>query len=70
HMCEVVQVLSPYSSANGATPTNSQSRPADGDTIVISDSDDESDAFQSPKPQVNGSVDKKSPETTSTQHII
>ncbi|MED6269148.1 Bromodomain adjacent to zinc finger domain protein 1A [Characodon lateralis] len=70
HMCEVVQVLSPYSSANGATPTNSQSRPVDGDTIVISDSDDESDAFQSSKAQVNGSVDKKSPETTSTQHII
>ncbi|MEQ2291871.1 Bromodomain adjacent to zinc finger domain protein 1A, partial [Ameca splendens] len=58
HMCEVVQVLSPYSSANGATPTNSQSRPADGDTIVISDSDDESDAFQSPKPQVNGGKKK------------
>uniref|UniRef100_A0A3B4XGX0 Bromodomain adjacent to zinc finger domain 1A n=1 Tax=Seriola lalandi dorsalis TaxID=1841481 RepID=A0A3B4XGX0_SERLL len=47
HMCEILQVNSPHSSANGHT------RPADGDTIVISDSDDEGKAFQSPTSQVN-----------------
>ncbi|XP_022621867.1 bromodomain adjacent to zinc finger domain protein 1A [Seriola dumerili] len=53
HMCEILQVNSPHSSANGHT------RPADGDTIVISDSDDEGKAFQSPTSQVNGRKKKK-----------
>uniref|UniRef100_A0A3B4T426 Bromodomain adjacent to zinc finger domain protein 1A n=1 Tax=Seriola dumerili TaxID=41447 RepID=A0A3B4T426_SERDU len=52
HMCEILQVNSPHSSANGHT------RPADGDTIVISDSDDEGKAFQSPTSQVNGKKKK------------
>uniref|UniRef100_A0A3B5LGU8 Bromodomain adjacent to zinc finger domain protein 1A n=1 Tax=Xiphophorus couchianus TaxID=32473 RepID=A0A3B5LGU8_9TELE len=47
-VCEIVQVLSLYACANGAPLTNRQSKAADSDTIVISDSDDESDVFQSP----------------------
>ncbi|CAN9501922.1 unnamed protein product [Ophioblennius macclurei] len=52
-VCEVLQVHSPHSSANG-TPAaaNGHAKASDGDTIVISDSDDEND-FKSPA-QVNG----------------
>nr|XP_020442041.1 bromodomain adjacent to zinc finger domain protein 1A [Monopterus albus] len=53
HVCEILQVHSPHYSANGALVTNSHSKPADGDIIVISDSDDESSAFQSPVAQFN-----------------
>ncbi|XP_012735154.2 bromodomain adjacent to zinc finger domain protein 1A isoform X1 [Fundulus heteroclitus] len=53
-VCEIVQVLSPNSTANRAPSTPSQSKPADSDTIVISDSDEESDVFLSRTPQVNG----------------
>ncbi|XP_071354679.1 bromodomain adjacent to zinc finger domain protein 1A isoform X2 [Trachinotus anak] len=48
HVCEILQVHSPHSSTNGAPTANGHIRPADADTIVISDSDDESNAFQSP----------------------
>lgn len=58
-VCEVLQVHSPHSSANGAPTANGHAKPADGDTIVISDSDDESNAFQSPTAQVNGRKKKK-----------
>ncbi|XP_040054562.2 bromodomain adjacent to zinc finger domain protein 1A isoform X2 [Gasterosteus aculeatus] len=53
HVCEILQVLSPHSSANG------RSKPSGGDAIVISDSDEESEAFQSPT--VNGKKRKKKP---------
>lgn len=53
---------SPHSSADGAA--NGHAKPGDGDTIVISDSDDDTNAFQSPKAQVNGSVGQRSPVTT------
>lgn len=59
-VCEVLQVHSPHSSANGAPAANGHTRPADGDTIVISDSDDESRAFQSPPTHMNGSVGQRS----------
>ncbi|XP_029972388.1 bromodomain adjacent to zinc finger domain protein 1A isoform X2 [Salarias fasciatus] len=51
-VCEVLQVHSPHSSANGAPSANGHVKPSDSETIVISDSDDEND-FQSPA-QVNG----------------
>ncbi|XP_038584080.1 bromodomain adjacent to zinc finger domain protein 1A-like [Micropterus salmoides] len=60
HVCEILQVHSPHSSANGAPAANGHAKAADGDTIVISDSDDESKAFQSPTAQVNGSVGQRS----------
>ncbi|XP_061598939.1 bromodomain adjacent to zinc finger domain protein 1A isoform X2 [Cololabis saira] len=47
HVCEILQVISPYSSANGAPVSNGHPSPADVETIVISDSDDESNAMQS-----------------------
>uniref|UniRef100_A0A7N8YIY2 Bromodomain adjacent to zinc finger domain protein 1A n=1 Tax=Mastacembelus armatus TaxID=205130 RepID=A0A7N8YIY2_9TELE len=57
HVCEILQVHSPHSSANGAA--NGHTKPTASDTIVISDSDDETGAFQSPTAQVNGSKKKK-----------
>ncbi|KAM6968591.1 bromodomain adjacent to zinc finger domain protein 1A [Tautogolabrus adspersus] len=60
HVCQILQVHSPHSSANGAPPVNGHAKPADGDTIVISDSDEESKDFQSPTAQVNGRKKKKS----------
>lgn len=48
----------PSSTANIAPPTNGHSASAGSDTIIISDSDDESDAFQSPTSHFNGSVDQ------------
>ncbi|XP_069391303.1 bromodomain adjacent to zinc finger domain protein 1A isoform X2 [Paralichthys olivaceus] len=59
HACEILQVNSPHSSANGAPTTNGHNNPVAGDTIVISDSDDESNAFQSPTAQVNRKKKKK-----------
>ncbi|XP_015248022.1 PREDICTED: bromodomain adjacent to zinc finger domain protein 1A [Cyprinodon variegatus] len=56
-VCEIVQVLSPSSFSNRAPPPVSQSKPADSDTIVISDSDDERDVFESPT-QLNGGKKK------------
>lgn len=55
-MCEILQVHSPHSSASGALTANGHAKSADGDAIVISDSDDESNAFQSPTAKINGSV--------------
>ncbi|XP_027891149.1 bromodomain adjacent to zinc finger domain protein 1A [Xiphophorus couchianus] len=60
-VCEIVQVLSLYACANGAPLTNRQSKAADSDTIVISDSDDESDVFQSPTAHLNGGKKPLSP---------
>ncbi|PWA29760.1 hypothetical protein CCH79_00007745 [Gambusia affinis] len=60
-VCEIVQVLSLYACANGAPLTNRQSKAADSDTIVISDSDDESDVFQSPAAHLNGGKKPLSP---------
>uniref|UniRef100_A0A8P4G4T2 Bromodomain adjacent to zinc finger domain protein 1A n=1 Tax=Dicentrarchus labrax TaxID=13489 RepID=A0A8P4G4T2_DICLA len=54
HVCEILQVHSPHSSANGAPAANGHAKPADGDAIIISDSDDESKAFQSPTATING----------------
>ncbi|XP_062252895.1 bromodomain adjacent to zinc finger domain protein 1A isoform X2 [Platichthys flesus] len=54
HACEILQVHSPHSSADGAPTTNSHKKPVDRDTIVISDSDEDRNAFQSPSAQVNG----------------
>ncbi|XP_026164186.1 bromodomain adjacent to zinc finger domain protein 1A isoform X1 [Mastacembelus armatus] len=59
HVCEILQVHSPHSSANGAA--NGHTKPTASDTIVISDSDDETGAFQSPTAQVNGKKKKKKP---------
>ncbi|XP_008275332.1 bromodomain adjacent to zinc finger domain protein 1A [Stegastes partitus] len=59
YVCEILQVHSPQSSANGAPAANGHAKPTDGDTIVISDSDDEANAFQSPTPQINGRKKKK-----------
>ncbi|XP_040925176.1 bromodomain adjacent to zinc finger domain protein 1A isoform X2 [Betta splendens] len=53
-VCEILEVHSPQSSANGAPMANGHAKPADG-TIVISDSDEE---FQSPPAQVNGKKKK------------
>uniref|UniRef100_A0A3B4ZIS6 Bromodomain adjacent to zinc finger domain protein 1A n=1 Tax=Stegastes partitus TaxID=144197 RepID=A0A3B4ZIS6_9TELE len=58
YVCEILQVHSPQSSANGAPAANGHAKPTDGDTIVISDSDDEANAFQSPTPQINGKKKK------------
>lgn len=58
--CEILQVHSPYSSANGTPGVNGYAKPADDNTIVISDSDDEEHAFQSPIVQVSGSVGERS----------
>lgn len=55
-VCEILQVHSPYSTANGAPAANRHSRPADTDSIVISDSDDEIHAVQSRPPTAKGSV--------------
>lgn len=59
-VCEILQVHSPYSTANGAPAANLNTRPADTDSIVISDSDDESHAVQSPPPTTKGSVGQRS----------
>ncbi|XP_038156804.1 bromodomain adjacent to zinc finger domain protein 1A isoform X2 [Cyprinodon tularosa] len=56
-VCEIVQVLSPSSFSNRTPPPVSQSKRADSDTIVISDSDDERDVFESPT-QLNGGKKK------------
>ncbi|XP_037550749.1 bromodomain adjacent to zinc finger domain protein 1A-like [Nematolebias whitei] len=53
YVCEILHVHAPYSSANGAPPTNGQNTQAGDDTIIIIDSDDESDAFQSPTTHFN-----------------
>ncbi|KAM8914075.1 bromodomain adjacent to zinc finger domain protein 1A isoform 2-T2 [Spinachia spinachia] len=53
HVCEILQVLSPHSSANG------RSKPSGDGTIVISDSDEECEAFQSPT--VHGKKRMKKP---------
>ncbi|XP_028251330.1 bromodomain adjacent to zinc finger domain protein 1A isoform X2 [Parambassis ranga] len=56
HPCEILQVHSPHSSANGAQAANGHGKLED--SIVISDSDDESSAFQSPSAKVNGKKKK------------
>ncbi|XP_024124234.1 bromodomain adjacent to zinc finger domain protein 1A [Oryzias melastigma] len=67
HMCEILEVHSPYSSANGVAPanratgTNGHANPAQIDTIVISDSDEEDDAFQSPVVHAKGKKKPLSP---------
>ncbi|XP_076013145.1 bromodomain adjacent to zinc finger domain protein 1A [Genypterus blacodes] len=53
HVCEILQVHSPRASANGTPSAKGHLKPAD-DTIVISDSDDESRAFQTPPAHING----------------
>lgn len=55
-VCEILQVHSPYSTANGAAAAKRHPRPADTDSIVISDSDDEGHAAQSLPPTAKGSV--------------
>ncbi|XP_068456585.1 bromodomain adjacent to zinc finger domain protein 1A [Clinocottus analis] len=57
HVCEVLQVHAPHSSANG------RPKPAakEEDTIVISDSDEEAKAFQSPSARGQGRKKKKKP---------
>ncbi|KAL6106099.1 baz1a [Pungitius sinensis] len=52
-VCEILQVMSPHSSANG------RPKPSGDGTIVISDSDEESEAFQSPT--VNGRRRRRKP---------
>ncbi|KAM9708571.1 bromodomain adjacent to zinc finger domain protein 1A isoform 1-T3 [Menidia menidia] len=61
HVCEILQVLPPFPCSHAKAVTNGHTRAADADTIVISDSDDESHAFQSPKAQVNGKKKPLSP---------
>ncbi|XP_074548137.1 bromodomain adjacent to zinc finger domain protein 1A [Halichoeres trimaculatus] len=58
HACEILQVHSPHSSVNGAPASNGHAKPAEGDTIVISDSDEDSKDFQSPTAQINGKKKK------------
>ena len=68
HVCEVLQVSSPHSSANGAPAVNGHAKAAGGgDSIVISDSDEESSAFQSPKS--NGSVGSEGSEGSEDQRV-
>ncbi|XP_054653508.1 bromodomain adjacent to zinc finger domain protein 1A [Dunckerocampus dactyliophorus] len=62
-VCEILRVLPPHSSINGPSTTNGHSASADGDTIVISDSDEEGNAFQSPTAQVNRSSGEGSRKT-------
>ncbi|XP_034530820.1 bromodomain adjacent to zinc finger domain protein 1A isoform X2 [Notolabrus celidotus] len=57
-VCEILQVHSPHSTVNGAPAANGHAKPADGDAIVISDSDEESKDFQSPTAQINGKKKK------------
>ncbi|KAM9354471.1 bromodomain adjacent to zinc finger domain protein 1A isoform 1-T2 [Pholidichthys leucotaenia] len=54
-VCEILKVHPPQCSSNGAPAANGHAKVVDGDTIVISDSDDddESNAFQSPTAQIN-----------------
>ncbi|XP_077477226.1 bromodomain adjacent to zinc finger domain protein 1A [Stigmatopora argus] len=47
YICQILEVHSPHSSAKGPSEANGQ-KSTDGDTIVISDSDEEAAAFQSP----------------------
>ncbi|KAM6912794.1 bromodomain adjacent to zinc finger domain protein 1A [Xenentodon cancila] len=49
HVCEILQVISPYSNASGTPVSNGHPSLADMETIVISDSDDDSNTIQSPK---------------------
>ncbi|XP_029899943.1 bromodomain adjacent to zinc finger domain protein 1A isoform X2 [Myripristis murdjan] len=56
HVCEILEVQSPHAGTKGAPVANGHAKPAQGDTIVISDSDDESGAPKTPKAQVNGSA--------------
>ncbi|KAG7471794.1 hypothetical protein JOB18_045529 [Solea senegalensis] len=56
HVCEILQVHSPHSSANGRAKLS-----ADSDTIVISDSDEDASVLQSPTAQVNGRKKTKKP---------
>ncbi|KAM9842448.1 bromodomain adjacent to zinc finger domain protein 1A [Aulostomus maculatus] len=54
YVCEILQVSLPRASGNGVPSANGHNRSADGDTIIISDSDEDSDVFQNHKAQVNG----------------
>ncbi|CAI5697286.1 unnamed protein product [Oreochromis niloticus] len=54
YVCEILQVHLPDSSVSRAPDVNGHGKMADDDTIVISDSDDEHNAFQSSTVQVNG----------------
>uniref|UniRef100_A0A667XPW8 Bromodomain adjacent to zinc finger domain protein 1A n=1 Tax=Myripristis murdjan TaxID=586833 RepID=A0A667XPW8_9TELE len=49
HVCEILEVQSPHAGTKGAPVANGHAKPAQGDTIVISDSDDESGAPKTPK---------------------
>ncbi|XP_056151838.1 bromodomain adjacent to zinc finger domain protein 1A isoform X2 [Lampris incognitus] len=53
--CEILEVQSPNSNSNGAQVLNGHTKsPAGGDTIVISDSDEDSSPLHPPRAQVNG----------------
>ncbi|KAK2892310.1 bromodomain adjacent to zinc finger domain protein 1A isoform X2 [Channa argus] len=59
HVCEILLVHSPHSSLNRGSTANGHDKPTDSNTIVISDSDDDSSAFQSPTSHVNRKKKKK-----------
>uniref|UniRef100_A0A669DJJ7 Bromodomain adjacent to zinc finger domain protein 1A n=1 Tax=Oreochromis niloticus TaxID=8128 RepID=A0A669DJJ7_ORENI len=61
YVCEILQVHLPDSSVSRAPDVNGHGKMADDDTIVISDSDDEHNAFQSSTVQVNGRKKSLSP---------
>ncbi|XP_077587138.1 bromodomain adjacent to zinc finger domain protein 1A [Stigmatopora nigra] len=48
YLCEILEVHSSHSSAKGPSEKVNGQKSTDGDTIVISDSDEEAAAFQSP----------------------
>ncbi|XP_068194790.1 bromodomain adjacent to zinc finger domain protein 1A [Antennarius striatus] len=60
-VCEIVRVQSPHSCANGSPAANGYAKPDNDDTIVISDSDSDDEAFQSFLPQINGKKKPLSP---------
>uniref|UniRef100_A0A8C5F8E4 Bromodomain adjacent to zinc finger domain, 1A n=1 Tax=Gadus morhua TaxID=8049 RepID=A0A8C5F8E4_GADMO len=62
HVCEVLEVLPPHSNGKGSAALNGHSKPAGGDTIVISDNEDEPNDHSGPmsneggRPAVSGEV--------------
>ncbi|XP_059907334.1 bromodomain adjacent to zinc finger domain protein 1A isoform X2 [Gadus macrocephalus] len=48
HVCEVLEVLPPHSNGKGSAALNGHSKPAGGDTIIISDNEDDPNDHSGP----------------------